>query len=164
MSVVLFLLKFVEVLLALVLILLVLLQRSKDDGVGMAFGGAMGESLFGAQAATVLTKGTIWIAALFMLNTVVLDRLASHGPRSSSSDLRRKLETPAMTVETPVEIQPDAGTVPEQPAMERPAVEQPIPLQPAPTEPVQPSAAPAEGAAPAVVPAPAAVPAPAPAS
>jgi len=43
---------FVEVLTSLLLIGVVLLQKSKDEGLGLSFGSGMGESLFGSRAAT----------------------------------------------------------------------------------------------------------------
>ncbi len=85
------LLTIVEVLCALLLVLLVLLQRSKDEGLGMAFGGAMGESLFGAQATTILTKATVILAVVFMLNTIVLDRAHSSSSRTQSGSVMDKV-------------------------------------------------------------------------
>ena len=46
----------VEVVSAFLLILIILAQKSKDQGLGMAFGGGMGESLFGSRAGNVLTR------------------------------------------------------------------------------------------------------------
>ena len=55
----------------------ILLQRSKDQGLGLAFGSGMGESLFGAQAVNVLVKITITLAIIFFLNTIILARIFS---------------------------------------------------------------------------------------
>ena len=55
----------------------ILLQKPKDGGLGVSFGGGMGESLFGAQMGNVLTKATVILAAVFLLNTIVLSRLTS---------------------------------------------------------------------------------------
>ncbi len=106
------LLTIVEVICALLLILLVLLQRSKDEGLGMAFGNAMGESLFGAQATTILTKGTVILAVVFMLNTIVLDRLSSHGSQVRSGSIMDNVTgsdaIPAPMAAAP--MAPSAGT------------------------------------------------------
>lgn len=72
------LLMVVEVLCAFLLIIIILMQKSKSQGVGMAFGGQMGESLFGSQMGNVLTKATVILAVVFLLNTLLLARL---GPR-----------------------------------------------------------------------------------
>lgn len=60
----------------------IMLQKPKDGGLGVSFGGGMGEALFGAQMGNVLTKGTIILGAVFLLNTLVLSRLTSHGGTS----------------------------------------------------------------------------------
>ncbi len=136
MSVVMFLLNTIEVLCALVLIMLVLLQRSRDEGMGLAFGNAMGESLFGAQATTILTKGTIAVAIVFMLNTVVIDRMSIHGRSSSPTDILDRMSTPAAALPAAVEAAPEPVTetaTPSVPAQEIPAVPMaPVTATPAP--------------------------------
>jgi preprotein translocase subunit SecG len=62
----------VEVLCCLMLIGLILLQKSKSEGLGMAFGAGVGESLFGARAGNVLSKATVILGVVFMANTLVL--------------------------------------------------------------------------------------------
>jgi protein translocase SecG subunit len=62
----------VEVLCCLLLIGLVLLQKSKNDGLGMAFGAGTGEALFGARAGNVLSKATVFLGVVFMASSLVL--------------------------------------------------------------------------------------------
>lgn len=62
----------VEVLSCLLLIGLVLLQKSKSEGLGLAFGAGAGESLFGARAGNVLSKATVVLGIVFMANTLLL--------------------------------------------------------------------------------------------
>jgi preprotein translocase subunit SecG len=62
----------VEVLAAFLLIVVILAQKSKDQGLGMAFGGGMGESLFGSRAGNVLTRMTITLTVVFMATTILL--------------------------------------------------------------------------------------------
>lgn len=64
----------VEILTALLLIAVILMQQSKGQGgLGTAFGGGgMGESMFGSRAGNVLTKTTVVLAAVFLLNTMFL--------------------------------------------------------------------------------------------
>lgn len=89
------LLVIIEVIVGLLLVGIVLLQKSKDEGLGLAFGSGMGESLFGAQAATVLTKITVGLAVVFMVNTLVLDRLYSAGRAQASLMERAPMAAPA---------------------------------------------------------------------
>ena len=63
------------VLSCLMLIGLVLLQKSKSEGLGMAFGAGAGESLFGARAGNVLSKATVVIGVVFMACCLVLGTL-----------------------------------------------------------------------------------------
>ena len=66
MSIITTLLLVVEVISALLLIVVILAQKSKDQGLGMAFGGGMGESLFGSRAGNVLTRMTITLTVVFL--------------------------------------------------------------------------------------------------
>jgi preprotein translocase subunit SecG len=62
----------IEVLCCILLIGLILLQRSKNEGLGLAFGAGAGESLFGARAGNVLSKATVVLGITFMATTLVL--------------------------------------------------------------------------------------------
>lgn len=75
---------FIEALCSLLLIVVVLMQRTKGEGLGMAFGGQMGESLFGARAGNVLVKITIWLGIIFLVNTTFLAMLYSRTDAASS--------------------------------------------------------------------------------
>lgn len=79
-----------DVLVALLMILVILMQRPKSEGLGAAFGGAVTENIFGAQTTNVLTKITGWLAGIFFVATFVLGIL--YAQRSmGGSDLRREL-------------------------------------------------------------------------
>lgn len=81
-----YLLVFVEVITSLLLIGVILLQKTKSQGVGMAFGGAMGESLFGAQVGNVLTKTTVVLGIVFLVNTTLLAMLETGRGQDSVTD------------------------------------------------------------------------------
>ncbi len=76
------------------LIGLVLLQKSKSDGLGSAFGSGGNDSLFGARAGNVLTKATIGIFILFLVNTLILGMLFS-GSASKSLMEQSVMDAPA---------------------------------------------------------------------
>ncbi len=59
-----------HVLISVSLVLVVLMQSSKGDGMaGTAFGGSMGGAVFGGRGAgTFLSKATTWLAVFFMVN------------------------------------------------------------------------------------------------
>lgn len=78
-----YLLLAVEVFCSIILIALILMQRSKSEGLGLAFGAGMGETLFGARAGNILTRLTIIFAVVFMANTLALSIMYS-GRRAQS--------------------------------------------------------------------------------
>ena len=65
------------VLIAILLICLVLVQPSKGGGFGSAFGG-IGESVFGAQAMSQLSKVTVFLLTMFFVLTLVLAVMTGH--------------------------------------------------------------------------------------
>jgi preprotein translocase subunit SecG len=71
------LLVFIEVVTAVLLVAIILLQKTKDEGLGLAFGAGVGESLFGSRAGNVLTKITIGLAIVFLVDTLILGYIAS---------------------------------------------------------------------------------------
>ena len=77
MSILISILLVIEVVSAFLLVVVILAQKSKDQGLGMAFGSGMGESLFGSRAGNVLTRLTITLATVFMVTTMVLAVLFS---------------------------------------------------------------------------------------
>ena len=58
------------VLVALLMVLVILMQRPKSEGLGAAFGGAVTENIFGAQTTNVLVKFTTWLAGVFFALTL----------------------------------------------------------------------------------------------
>ena len=58
--------------------LVIMMQRSKQEGLGAAFGGGFTESVWGAQTSQVLVKATVWAAIIFFILSISLARLYSH--------------------------------------------------------------------------------------
>lgn len=83
----------VHVLASLLLLLVVLMQRPKSEGLGAAFGGGMTEDLFGAQTTTVLTKITVYLGSAFFVLTLTLAVLYSMQSRQTTG-LQRELAKP----------------------------------------------------------------------
>ena len=168
MSILISILLVVEVLAAFLLVVVILAQKSKDQGLGMAFGSGMGESLFGSRAGNVLTRLTIILAAVFMLTTMLLGVLFARGQTGGSGSVmdRADREVPVAPVAAPAA--PAAPMLPEEAPVAAPLAEaasEPVTLQMgadgslAPVEAPAAEAAPVE-AAPAEAPAAEAAPAP----
>lgn len=79
--------------LSLLVIGIILIQPSKSGGMGAAFGG-IGESVFGAQVGSHLTKATVIMTGVFFLLALILASLIGHGYRdgASVSTVSRQLE------------------------------------------------------------------------
>jgi preprotein translocase subunit SecG len=79
------------VLVALLMVLVILMQRPKSEGLGAAFGGAVTENIFGAQTTNVLVKFTTWLAGIFFALTLGLSVLYAHRGTGGESAFRREL-------------------------------------------------------------------------
>ncbi len=159
----------VEALIGILVIGIVLLQKSREQGMGLAFGSGFGESIFGSRAGNVLTRGTVWLGAAFMINTVLLAVLFAGRERGLMEKAEgARGEAPAATAPQTPGAQPavpGGAPVPvpaAAPDAAAPTVPVTVPVSPA-TPPAAAPAAPAPVPAPAA-PAPAAPPAPAPAN
>lgn len=100
----------VEVISAILLIAVILIQRTKSQGLGLAFGTGMGESLFGAQMGNVITRITVVLAIVFLVNTTLL--ALTHSGRVQRSVTEQAM-TPAATpapapARTPGDMAPSA--------------------------------------------------------
>lgn len=80
----------VHVVVCLLLCLTVLMQRPKQEGLGAAFGGGMTDQAFGARTTDVLQKGTVYLASLLFIVTLVLSILV--GTKSRNANISDELE------------------------------------------------------------------------
>jgi preprotein translocase subunit SecG len=70
------LLVIVDILCALLLVGVILIQKSKNEGMGgLSFGAGMGEALFGSRTGNVLTRATITLATIFLGTSLLLSVL-----------------------------------------------------------------------------------------
>ena len=128
------------VIIALLLICLVLVQPSKGGGFGSAFGG-IGESVFGAQAMSQLSKVTVVLLTLFFILPLILAVMTGHRSKAASTEgsvlLKQEAKAqPAAKAETkpaapaPVKTlsspkKTDAKPAPAKPAAAKPAAAKP---------------------------------------
>ncbi len=131
-----------DVLIALLLVCLILVQQSKDSGFGSAFGG-LGESVFGAQTGSHLAKMTVVFASLFLILTLSLAIMTGHrrAPKSVVEELgalkdakaattAAKPEAKAVPVKAEAAPKADAPEAPAAPKAEK-APESAVPAAPA---------------------------------
>lgn len=174
----------VEVIVCLLMILIVLMQRPRQEGLGASFGDGAMTQLVGAQTTNVLQKGTVYLAVLLFVLTLSLAVLttkqqagksktkvfeepppaapATPAPAAPAPAVEVK---PAPSVEvkpTPAPASPSVEVKPAPAAEAKPAAPSPAMKEPGETKPAPaPAATPAPAAPAPAVPAPATAPAPA---
>jgi preprotein translocase subunit SecG len=96
MSIVINILLVFNVLVSLLIILLVLMQRPKNEGLGAAFGGGMTDNLFGSQTTNVLQTITRWLGGIFFALTLALSWLYVQQSKQAGggSAVQQKLSAP----------------------------------------------------------------------
>ena len=118
------LLGFAIVIMAGLLIIVILLQRGRGDGLSGAFGGSGGSSAFGAKTGDVFTWITVVVATLVVVLAVVSNYVFDESPKLvQAADLATDGDGPGgdaalpIRIETvpvlPVEITGVAGDAPE---------------------------------------------------
>jgi preprotein translocase subunit SecG len=102
------------VLVALLMVLVILMQRPKSEGLGAAFGGAVTENIFGAQTTNVLVKFTSWLAGIFFALTFALSILYAHRSTADSAFRRELMKSQGATQASPsaTAAQPSPGSSP----------------------------------------------------
>ncbi len=76
------LLKVVLVIVSILIVLLVLMQRPKQEGLGAAFAQGMMNEIGGAQTANILQKGTTYLGMMFFGISMLLSVLISYDARA----------------------------------------------------------------------------------
>lgn len=149
-----------EALVAILMMLVILMQRPKSEGLGAAFGGGVTENIFGAQTTNVLTTITTWLASIFFLVTLVLSVLYAHKGTSDSAVRRELMKTLAATKTAPaksassaspaaqVNAVPQGTVVPLQSPSSPPPAAAAVGVVPPASAPLAPSATPALSATP----------------
>jgi preprotein translocase subunit SecG len=93
-----------QVLVAVILIILVLLQRSDGDslsGIGSGTGG-LNSVISGKSSANILSKATMILVGIFMLNCLVLASISGSSNKAIQADLKQAAEEQENSeVETP---------------------------------------------------------------
>lgn len=156
------------------MVLVVLIQRPKQEGLGAAFGGGALDSALGAHTTDILQKFTTWLGIVFFVSAIGLAMVKTREFRGSAADgilegvEAKKPEIPGLPPElsnipglesisveprAPAPAAPAGETPAPAPAPAAPAAEAPKPAAPA-TQAPKP-AAPSQPAAPASAPVPA---------
>lgn len=76
----------VEVIVCLLLILVVLMQRPRQEGLGASFGDAAASQVWGAQTTNVLQKFTVYLAVILFALTLLLAVLVSRAQNGGKAE------------------------------------------------------------------------------
>lgn len=92
-----------QVLIASILILTILIQKSSGDSLGGIGGGSggMGAGISARASANALTKFTIILVSLFMLNSLILARISSKPNDESQLQIEKVIEQEAPNQKSP---------------------------------------------------------------
>jgi len=144
------------------MVLVVLIQRPKQEGLGAAFGGGALDSALGAHTTDILQKFTTWLGIVFFVSAIGLAMVKTREFRGSAADgilegvEAKKPELPGLPPELSnipglesISVEPSA------PAPVAPAAETPAPAPAAPAAEAPKPAAPSQPAAPGPAPVPA---------
>ncbi|MGE9267497.1 MAG: preprotein translocase subunit SecG, partial [Verrucomicrobiales bacterium] len=91
-----------HVVVSLLLVLVILMQRPKAEGLGSAFGGGVTDNVWGARTTDVLQKGTVYLGSLFFILALVLAILVGkdNARRAQRADVE-SVAAATQSVETP---------------------------------------------------------------
>lgn len=105
------LLLIVFVIVCLLMSLLILMQRPKQEGLGAAFGGGVTDQVFGARTTNVLQKGTVYLGSLFFILSLSLAILIGKQSQAKSllepekEEVVEKVAAEEETEETPASLE-----------------------------------------------------------
>jgi preprotein translocase subunit SecG len=101
------------VIVCLLMTLLILMQRPKQEGLGAAFGAGVTDQVFGARTTNVLQRGTVYLGSLFFVLSLTLAVLIGQKNKKTT------LVAPKVEVKEAVEEKSTQGQA--QPATTTPA-------------------------------------------
>ncbi len=99
----------IQLVVSFLMIVTVLMQRPKSEGLGAAFGGGMTENLFGAQTTSVLQTFTRWLGGAFLCLTLTLSVLYARQSSVKSPIQQQLMKAPKAA---PSAVAPPAHALP----------------------------------------------------
>jgi preprotein translocase subunit SecG len=129
MSIILSILIAIHVLVCALMILVVLMQRPRSEGLGSAFGGGLTDNVFGSQTTNVLARFTTWMGIAFFAITLLLSILTAKANSGKSAIQKQLLSEPVPTaVATPSPVpQSTPEAIPSEPTAAATPVTEPSP-------------------------------------
>ena len=113
MSIILSILVAIHVLVCALMILVVLMQRPRSEGLGSAFGGGLTDNVFGSQTTNVLARFTTWMGIAFFAITLLLSILTAKANSGKTAVQKKLLSEPlpaAVSTPTPAPLSTPEAT------------------------------------------------------
>ncbi len=126
LTIIIVILSIINVFSCVLMVLIVLMQRSKNDGIGASFGGGITDSMFGAQTSSVLVKATSVLAIAFLLSATLLASSLAYQNKKKSA-IQEGLQATEAPSPAPTTAEPSTPVAPEIPPTA------PVPTPSAPT-------------------------------
>jgi preprotein translocase subunit SecG len=101
-----------HVIVCVLMVLVVLMQRPRSEGLGSAFGGGITDNVFGSQTTNVLARLTTWMAIGFFAITLLLSIITAKAS-SGKTEIQKKLlsaPVPTATATPAPEATPEAAS------------------------------------------------------
>lgn len=145
----------IHVIICLLLVLVVLMQLPRSEGLGAAFGGAVTENIFGAQTTHVLARFTVWLGVAFFVVTLALAMAYAKRNSANASAIQKELKNAPAAVAPAVlpsatPVVPEAVATPAAPVVPESAGPASVPVDASTLE--VPAATPAASPVPATAP------------
>lgn len=113
MSIILSILIAIHILVCALMILVVLMQRPRSEGLGSAFGGGLTDNVFGSQTTNVLARFTTWMGIAFFAITLLLSILTAKANSGKTAVQKKLLSEPlpaAVSTPTPAPLSTPEAT------------------------------------------------------
>jgi len=115
----------VFVIVCLLMTLLILMQRPKQEGLGAAFGAGVTDQVFGARTTNVLQRGTVYLGSAFFILSLTLAILIGRQGKKNTLLVPEKAKVTAVA---PANPEPPKSLEDELPATPPAATEAPAPV------------------------------------
>ena len=102
-----------HILVCVLMVVVVLMQRPRSEGLGAAFGGGLADNVFGSQTTNVLARFTTWLAIAFFVITLLLSIATAKSTSNTTPIQKQLLSAPVPQASATPEAVPSVAPTPE---------------------------------------------------
>jgi preprotein translocase subunit SecG len=100
-----------HILVCVLMVVVVLMQRPRSEGLGAAFGGGLADNVFGSQTTNVLARFTTWLAITFFVITLLLSIVTAKSASSKTAIQKQLLSAPVPQASATPEATPSVAPI-----------------------------------------------------